>query len=84
MKKSVVTLAGWAVGWAVVFIAAAAQEEKTARQAVPPPFTSPAQYYSGINGPGGPVVGDGSGGWRSGREGVRYKGPHPKPGWQLD
>ena len=40
--------------------------------------------YSGISGPGEPVTGDGLGGWRSGNEGVRYKGPHPKPGWQLD
>ena len=49
-----------------------------------PPFTSPADVYSGISGAGGPVVGAGLGGWRSGREGVRYKGEHPKPGWQLD
>jgi beta-xylosidase len=49
-----------------------------------PPFTSPAAVYSGISGPGEPVTGDGLGGWRSGRDGVRYKGPHPKQGWQLD
>jgi len=36
---------------------------------------------SGISGPGAPVEGDGSGGWRSGREGVRYQGSQPKPGW---
>jgi hypothetical protein len=40
--------------------------------------------FSGISGPGEPVQGDGSGGWRSGKEGVRYKGAHPKAGWQRD
>jgi xylan 1,4-beta-xylosidase len=40
--------------------------------------------YSGISGPGAPVQGNGLGGWRSGKDGVRYKGPNPKPGWQLD
>jgi len=40
--------------------------------------------YSGISGPGAPVKGSGLGGWRSGKDGVRYKGPSPKPGWQLD
>jgi hypothetical protein len=49
-----------------------------------PPFTSAPELYSGWSGPGEPVRGDGLGGWRSGREGVRYQGPHPKPGWQLD
>jgi hypothetical protein len=48
------------------------------------PFTSPSGVYSGVSGSGKPVVGAGLGGWRSGREGVRYKGPDPKPGWQLD
>ena len=49
----------------------------------PPPFTSPANVYSGISGPGKPVRGDGHGGWRSGPEGVRYQGPDPKPGWTV-
>ena len=49
-----------------------------------PPFTAAPENYSGFSGAGEPVVGAGLGGWRSGREGVRYKGPHPKPGWQLD
>lgn len=31
----------------------------------PPPFTSPAEVYSGVSSPGSPVKGDGSGGWRS-------------------
>jgi xylan 1,4-beta-xylosidase len=48
------------------------------------PFTSAADIYSGYSGPGQAVVGHGLGGWRSGREGLRYKGPYPKPGWQLD
>jgi hypothetical protein len=46
--------------------------------------TNPADAYSGISGPGEPVIGAGLGGWRSGRDGVRYKGPHPKNTWQLD
>jgi hypothetical protein len=46
------------------------------------PFTSPANVYSGVSGPGKPVVGNGWGGYRSGREGVFYKGLDPlKPGW---
>src|SRR5262249_40857395 len=49
-----------------------------------PPFTSALEVYSGFSGAGEPVRGGGLGGWRTGREGVRYKGPHPKPGWQLD
>jgi xylan 1,4-beta-xylosidase len=49
-----------------------------------PPFTSAAEVYLGYSGPGEPVRGAGLGGWRSGREGIRYKGPYPKPGWQLD
>jgi hypothetical protein len=48
------------------------------------PFTSPAAVYSGWSGAGEAVQGDGLGGWRTGREGVRYKGPQPKTGWQLD
>jgi beta-xylosidase len=35
--------------------------------------------YSGVSGPGLPVEGDGSGGWRSGSAGVTYQGNHPKP-----
>jgi xylan 1,4-beta-xylosidase len=49
---------------------------------VPPPFTSPAEFYSGISGPGQPVVGNGGGGWRSGYAGDLYDGPAPKPGWK--
>ncbi len=48
-----------------------------------PPFTSPAQYYSGISGPGTPVGSNVSGGWRSGPGGVTYQGPDPKPGWHV-
>jgi beta-xylosidase len=65
-------------------VSALAQAQQLAEQVIPPPFTSPAKDYSGISGPGGKVIGDGSGGWRSGRDGVLYKGPHPKPGWHLD
>ncbi len=49
-----------------------------------PLSVSQKDTYSGISGPGAPVQGDGLGGWRSGKDGVRYKGPNPKPGWQLD
>jgi hypothetical protein len=38
--------------------------------------------FSGLSGAGHAVVGDGTGGYRSGREGTMYKGPDPaKPGW---
>ncbi len=47
-----------------------------------PPFTSPPDVYSGISGPGKPVVGTGSGGWRSNYEFLGYDGPDPKPGWK--
>jgi beta-xylosidase len=47
-----------------------------------PPFSSPADVYSGISGPGAPVEGDGYGGYRTGRDGVMYKGTAPpKTGW---
>ncbi len=49
----------------------------------PPPFTSPAEVYSGVSGPGGPVTDSGAGGWRSGAEGVTYQGPAPKKGWKT-
>ena len=39
--------------------------------------------YSGISGPGLPVEGDGSGGWRSGPNGVTYQGNHPKPYFHI-
>jgi hypothetical protein len=43
-------------------------------------FLRAADVFSGISGPGEPVQGSGLGGWRSGHDGVRYKGPHPKAG----
>src|SRR5450432_2947888 len=49
-----------------------------------PPFSSAPNLYSGISGPGKKVSKEGIGGWRSGRDGIRYKGPDPKPGWHLD
>lgn len=70
----------------VIFLALtsilAAQELNT--QTIPSPFTSPADVYSGVSGAGSKVVGDGSGGWRSGSDGVYYKGANPKKGWRLD
>ncbi len=49
-----------------------------------PQYTKSPEVYSGWSGAGDPVQGDGLGGWRSGREGIRYKGALPKAGWQLD
>jgi xylan 1,4-beta-xylosidase len=47
-----------------------------------PMYTTHPEAFSGISGPGHPVVGDGYGGYRSGREGTMYKGVDPaKPGW---
>ncbi len=48
---------------------------------IPPPFTSAKEVYSGISGPGKPLVGNGGGGYRSGVAGVKYDGPDSKPGW---
>lgn len=85
MRRSFATAARLIIASAAtVLVAYAAQEAQRLSQPPPPPYTSPAEHYSGVSGAGAPVVGDGRGGWRSGREGVRYKGPSPKPGWQLD
>ncbi|MGA2232558.1 MAG: family 43 glycosylhydrolase [Tepidisphaeraceae bacterium] len=46
-----------------------------------PTKSGPAADYSGVSGPGQPVIGTGYGGYRTGREGVMYRGPDPKPGW---
>jgi xylan 1,4-beta-xylosidase len=81
MKTSLVVLAALA---AAMLFSGVTQDQKQTASAIAPPFTNAARYYSGVTGPGEPVVGDGGGGWRSGRDGVRYKGPHPKPGWHLD
>ena len=43
-----------------------------------------AKQFLGVSGPGKPVVGNGWGGWRSGHDGVRYSGPHPRPEYNLD
>lgn len=39
---------------------------------------------SGVSGPGTRVIGNGNGGWRSGSDGVAYKGNDPMPTWLLD
>ena len=36
---------------------------------------------SGTSGPGSPLRGDGWGGWKTGIDGVYYRGPYPKPEW---
>jgi beta-xylosidase len=47
-------------------------------------LAQPGRYPgSGTSGPGEPVRGDGSGGWRTGAEGVAYRGPYPKQEWSL-
>jgi beta-xylosidase len=46
-----------------------------------PPKYSPAAGYSGVSGSGQPVEGTGLRGYRTGREGVMYRGPDPKTGW---
>jgi hypothetical protein len=49
--------------------------------AAPPPYTTAAQFYSGVSGPGRAVTGTGYGGYQSGRQGVFYSGEGAKPGW---
>ena len=44
---------------------------------VTPIHTTHPEVFSGISGPGHPVVGDGHGGYRTGREGTMYAGPNP-------
>jgi len=56
----------------------------SAGNAPAPPFTSLSAAYSGVSGPGHAVIGAGTGGWRSGTDGVIYSGPNPKPGWSTD
>jgi beta-xylosidase len=46
-----------------------------------PVTTGIPAVYSGVSGPGQPVEGTGYGGYRTGREGVMYRGPDPKDGW---
>jgi beta-xylosidase len=65
----------------VAILISASLAKAQASQPAPTPFTSPAEVYCGTSGPGAPVTGDGYGGYRSGREGVMYKGANPKPGW---
>jgi hypothetical protein len=49
---------------------------------IAPIHTTHPEAFSGISGPGHPVVGDGYGGYRTGREGTMYAGSDPaKPGW---
>jgi alpha-galactosidase len=69
---------------AAIFFAAFLRAADALALANSAPANNSADAYSGISGPGEPAQGSGLGGWRSGREGVRYKGPHPKAGWQLD
>jgi len=47
-----------------------------------PMYTTHPEAYSGLSGAGHAVVGDGYGGYRSGKEGTMYKGLDPAmPGW---
>jgi xylan 1,4-beta-xylosidase len=77
------------IGWAALLLAAAATQPSNVANTPfngtpPPPFTSPADLYSGISGPGSPVTGDGGGGWTSGQNGDSYSGPNPKQGWKIN
>jgi xylan 1,4-beta-xylosidase len=65
---------------------AEAQADSSADSSTPwnptPMYTTHPEAFSGLSGPGHPVVGDGYGGYRTGREGTMYKGLDPaKPGW---
>ena len=45
-------------------------------------YTTHPEAFSGLSGPGHAVVGDGWGGYRTGKDGTMYKGLDPaKPGW---
>jgi xylan 1,4-beta-xylosidase len=66
---------------AVAYIPSTATDPKAPLH-VTPIHTANPEVYSGISGPGHPVVGDGYGGYRTGREGTMYRGTEPaKPGW---
>ena len=88
-----VALAVWLSGSAAGGVP---QQDATGKPAVvdplSPPGSTPATQiqdfhmlypYSGVSGPGLPVEGDGSGGWRSGSDGVKYQGRHPKPYFKV-
>ena len=72
------------VGAILCFFTCISIAQESNKQTIPPPFTSSLEVYSGVSGAGSPTIGDGSGGWRSGSEGVYYKGNNPKKGWLLN
>lgn len=43
-----------------------------------------ATQFQPISGAGTKIIGNGHGGWRSGTDGVRYKGDHPRPEYNLN
>jgi len=43
-----------------------------------------AKQFLPVSGPGKKVSGEGHGGWRSGTDGVRYEGNHPRPEYNLN
>ncbi len=56
--------------------------DATGRWNPTPLYTTHPEAYSGLSGPGHTVVGDGWGGYRTGKDGTMYKGPDAaKPGW---
>jgi xylan 1,4-beta-xylosidase len=65
----------------LIIVSCASTVAAQTTQLAPAPFTSPPEAYSGVSGRGAAVSGDGYGGYKSGREGVMYKGANPKPGW---
>ncbi len=43
-----------------------------------------AKQFQPTSGPGNDVLGDGHGGWRSGTDGVKYKGNYPRSEYDLN
>jgi len=65
----------------VTYAPSTATDPKTPLHVTPIHTTHP-EVFSGISGPGHPVVGNGYGGYRTGRDGTMYHGDEPaKPGW---
>lgn len=67
---------------ATAFIGQSVKAQQTYQPS--PQDTVWAKQFLPISGPGKKVSGDGLGGWRSGTDGVRYKGDHPRPEYNLN
>jgi len=74
-------LAGCKIQSAATYAPSTATDPKAPLHVTPIHTTHP-EVFSGISGPGHPVVGNGYGGYRTGRDGTMYHGDEPaKPGW---